>query len=600
MGSSRRMASPAPATTSHGPGAAEAEATAARSVVERTLTALVRQVVNGIPGVASQRPVVDTAQVLLDKCDGDVEAAVCCVAESADTAWGESCFRFLAGLVPLGGMAVRLESLWVQLRAVALVAALYGHDVSDSVICYRMLLCLVDSKLSGAGAASIQRNGKRDDPLAQGAQAVVSNVAKNVSNGGAISVLVDSLTGVSIDELVVRAREHFRPQNAFSYAWLFMLLFFCVTLKVLNPLGVLSQRVFLFASGTLEPAARFGFLLPAVVRQLPLVESVATLLVVALMGGVTLGVLLGISQLLLRGVRAAPSSFSFVIMLIPPLIQAALARSAALALATAVSDGSLLVQSGTATVIGFSWHAHKALYGFCVVGSQRMASGSDALPTATAVLQWTLLYWPMEGLARWAMAGGAMDELAQLAAISADVTSTVALSLLSKELQKTQVLVKLLEWGMTGESTALCQSLMTIAAGVGGTIGSALIADPSKLVKWIDQATPSPNMCALVVAAKMLAPHCAAVHAFIRNVGSFPSTLGGGGGGSSVANAIQWSCALALAVSCAMNYVWQAESEQLTSRCRVFVLLPGNDRMRVLRSAVQVRGHIIGHARNNM
>jgi hypothetical protein len=36
-----------------------------------------------------------------------------------------------------------------------------------------------------------------------------------------------------------------------------------------------------------------------------------------------------------------------------------------------------------------------------------------------------------------------------------------------------------------------------------------------------------------------------------------------------------------------MNYVWQAECEQLTSRCRVFVLLPGTDRMRVLRSAVQ-------------
>ena len=46
-------------------------------------------------------------------------------------------------------------------------------------------------------------------------------------------------------------------------------------------------------------------------------------------------------------------------MLIPPMIQAALARSAALALATAVSDGSLLVQSGNATVIGFSSSSQK-------------------------------------------------------------------------------------------------------------------------------------------------------------------------------------------------------------------------------------------------
>jgi hypothetical protein len=104
----------------------------------------------------------------------------------------------------------------------------------------------------------------------------------------------------------------------------------------------------------------------------------------------------------------------------------------------------------------------------------------------------------------------------------AQVTAIVSLSLLSSELQKTQVLVKLLEWGMTGESSALCQSLMTIAAGVGGSIGSALIADPSKLVQWIDRATPSPNLCALVVALSMLGPHFAATHAFVSNAGCFP------------------------------------------------------------------------------
>jgi hypothetical protein len=301
---------------------------ASHSVLERSLTALIRQVVNGIPGVASQGPVVDAAQKLLDKCDGDVEAAVQRVREMADTAWGDTCFRFLAALVPLGGMAVRLESLWVQMRAVALVAALYGHNVSDSVVCYRMLLCLVDARVSPRG---IERRARlSSDPLAQGAQAVVSDVANRVSGGGAVSMLVDSLTGRSIDATVARAREHFRPQNAFSYLWLGALLTACVLTRVVRPLSAALSALLDMADSSLQPGAQLSLVQQLMVRYVPMGTSVAALTVVFyfLLFAAVVSSTLG--WLLLRAVRASPSTFSFVIMCVPPLVQATLARSAAL------------------------------------------------------------------------------------------------------------------------------------------------------------------------------------------------------------------------------------------------------------------------------
>lgn len=220
----------------------------AQSLMEKTLISLVRQVVNGIPGVPSQEPVVDAARKLLDKCDGDVSKAVQSVAVTADSAWGDSCIRFLAGLVPLGGMAVRLETLWVQLRAVALVAALYGHDVQDSVICNRMVLCLVDARISGSAPP---RNSNHD-PLALGAKRVVSDVARRVSNGGTMGMFVDSLAGNSVAAVVERAQSHFAPQNTFSNLWLMLLVVLTAATRVVKPAVFALGKASTFAEKLLE------------------------------------------------------------------------------------------------------------------------------------------------------------------------------------------------------------------------------------------------------------------------------------------------------------------------------------------------------------
>lgn len=59
------------ATDGQAPGG-EAGQQEGRTMLERTLVALVQQVVKGIPGVPSQQPIVDCARKLLDKCEGDV------------------------------------------------------------------------------------------------------------------------------------------------------------------------------------------------------------------------------------------------------------------------------------------------------------------------------------------------------------------------------------------------------------------------------------------------------------------------------------------------------------------------------------------------
>ncbi len=541
-----------------------------RTLLERTLVALVQQVVKGIPGVPSQEPIVDCARKLLDKCDGNVGKAVQSVATTADSAWGDSCIRFLAGLVPLGGMAIRLESLWVQLRAVALVAALYGHDVQDSVICNRMVLCLIDARMSGPAPP----RKKDHDPLALGARRVVTDVAKRVSDGGTMSVLVDSLNGNSIEAVVIRARQHFAPQNKLSNAWLMMLFGAAIVTRVVKPTIVAARAATAFIASLLGSGGHLQ-LLGDLAAWLPFGTSLVFALVAVALVLFGSAMLFVAARSLLWSARISPAVFSFVVMCVPPVVQASLAASSAQALGTALANGSLFRVTETSTEFLVSYLVHHAVYGCCVVLCQRI--DSPALVSGTTGLQYLLLYWPAEALWRWSANGMVFAELLAVGSVCADAMAIVSLSLLSKELQSTRVMIKLLQWGMTGESSALCQSIMTVATEGGITIGSALVANPGQLVDWIDRATPSAAACSFVLALSMVGPHTAAFSMFAVSSELVPGREA----------RVQWGCAIISIVSVTMNYLWQSKSEQLTSRCRIFLLLPGNNQMQVLRSAVR-------------
>lgn len=115
-----------------------------------------------------------------------------------------------------------------------------------------------------------------------------------------------------------------------------------------------------------------------------------------------------------------------------------------------------------------------------------------------------------------------------------------------------------------GQSSLPVQSLLTLAAGVTGSIGSALVADPGRVVEWIDTASPSSNACCLILAIDRLSPILgilAAAGLSSHAVPLMPTIFQPVAGWTVTA-------LLALLVSFAMNFIWLTEGPQLRLRCR--------------------------------
>lgn len=89
--------------------------------------------------------------------------------------------KWVAGSVPLiGTPTFYTMSLWHQLREIALIAAIHGHDVNDSEVRLKILSCLVGGDLFKIPALSVKYVAKaiakeivRDMPLYAGGVAVI-------------------------------------------------------------------------------------------------------------------------------------------------------------------------------------------------------------------------------------------------------------------------------------------------------------------------------------------------------------------------------------------------------------------------------------------
>lgn len=123
--------------------------------------------------------------------------------------------------------------------------------------------------------------------------------------------------------------------------------------------------------------------------------------------------------------RSSPSVFTFVVMSVPPLVQAFLAGSAADSLGTALTDGALFRVTETSTVFLVSYLAHRSVYACFVVMCQRI--DSPGLASGMTALQYMLMYWPLESLYRWVVNGMVLAELATVGGVCADVTAIVSL-----------------------------------------------------------------------------------------------------------------------------------------------------------------------------
>ena len=128
--------------------------------LERSLRALTKRAVNGLPGI--EKSCCLESIRLLEEADGDIERAVDLCADMGGRGWTDATARFVVGFVPfVGGMGLQLEQMWLQIRVLAIIAALYGHDVDTPTVQQQLILCLMDAVTGQAQAGKLRSEMER-------------------------------------------------------------------------------------------------------------------------------------------------------------------------------------------------------------------------------------------------------------------------------------------------------------------------------------------------------------------------------------------------------------------------------------------------------
>eukprot|EP00512_Aurantiochytrium_limacinum_P001598 CAMPEP_0171485418 /NCGR_PEP_ID=MMETSP0958-20121227/533_1 /TAXON_ID=87120 /ORGANISM="Aurantiochytrium limacinum, Strain ATCCMYA-1381" /LENGTH=1155 /DNA_ID=CAMNT_0012018203 /DNA_START=438 /DNA_END=3905 /DNA_ORIENTATION=- len=179
------------------------------SQIEKLLTVLMNKVVDGIPdgkGGFLERPLDTEAKRFVNDCGGELDAAVAAAAHFIfvrKPSWSESMWRsaliVVVGQVPLVGSTAAIfynqfESVWRQLRFVALAATIYGHDAREDATQCQIILCLLDDnirKRQGPGAMDkiYKKIGK------SGVQVAATIIARQVVARGGASFLMKRVLG---------------------------------------------------------------------------------------------------------------------------------------------------------------------------------------------------------------------------------------------------------------------------------------------------------------------------------------------------------------------------------------------------------------------
>ena len=92
----------------------------------------------------------------------DVEKAVDLCADMGGRGWTDATARFVVGFVPfVGGMGLQLEQMWLQIRVLGIIAALYGHDVDTVEVQQQIILCLMDAVAGQAQSGKLRSEMER-------------------------------------------------------------------------------------------------------------------------------------------------------------------------------------------------------------------------------------------------------------------------------------------------------------------------------------------------------------------------------------------------------------------------------------------------------
>ena len=164
--------------------------------LEQILSALMTPAIDGVYAVVEATKV--RRNRYLEKHSGDVESAV-----SAAIEYNANMSRLktlLVSLVPgVGVPGSLIVPVWNQIRTVALIACLYGFDVSDSDVQCDILLCLVEADARKVGRkvmGEVGRKVARELIKKVTSRATARLISKFIPFGAMYDVLTDSSVGV--------------------------------------------------------------------------------------------------------------------------------------------------------------------------------------------------------------------------------------------------------------------------------------------------------------------------------------------------------------------------------------------------------------------
>jgi len=196
-------------SSSHGSGSLAAYQSVLQQM-ENCLVWIMQPVLHGVPGVADS--ILVERERFLALSHDDVERAVAAVL--ADTRSFATRITEVSFSMAFGMPAAILTPIWRNLRAVALVASLYGHDVASEQVQAEIMWCLVEGEAFGRVPRVALRKVVR--------KVVKHLVRRTLSRAGAkivgsvlpvglvYEMCVDTSAATHIYE---RALQHFRPKD---------------------------------------------------------------------------------------------------------------------------------------------------------------------------------------------------------------------------------------------------------------------------------------------------------------------------------------------------------------------------------------------------
>mmetsp|Transcript_43603 Transcript_43603/g.107895 ORF Transcript_43603/g.107895 Transcript_43603/m.107895 type:complete len:919 (-) Transcript_43603:747-3503(-) len=440
-------------------------------------------VVNGVPAVRGHESITRRAEQLLYQCSGDVESAITLAIHESELRWSDAARKVVLACIPFVGLAAStLDLLWSQLRLVATVASLYGHDVYASDVQYRILLCIVQGTVSYNGERSTVNLAAQ-----QVSRVVVSNavglVAGSVVPVASIATSLVSLYGHDVAHAGGRARAHFAPHMAIDLQRLRLALYVYAAVQLV------------------QPAMHLAKLLRAL--PLPVASGIAA-------GALSVGLLSFkarrwlYSQAHLLSPPPAAVSFAFFLaveclrVLLAMRVGAAAHLSALALLSGRDHDGALA-----------AYYGHQALCGGLTLIAQKAPdSVSPALKQAQISVQLALLIWPFTGLHLHT------SDISRLAIVSSSI-ALLSLNTAVQELRRTDVAVAALG------SQRVVQGVLVVLGAMG-----RVVVSPSELLQWVENAAPPPTLCVLLLAIRRLAIFVGLLHgALVRAVAQRGSGL---------------------------------------------------------------------------